>query len=756
MSDFAQDYSRPGAAPTVSIADVLRGIAGRWLLVTIFTLMGVGLGLAIVTLIKPSYTTEAIVLIENMETPYSRANDNIEYRPGIVDDRIVQTQISVLKSHDMGLRVIDALKLKERAEFDSLRKGMGRLQTFLIAIGFGDDPRLKTAEQRALSRYLGQLTVYQVEGSNAAVIKYSARDPQTAAEVPNTLAENYVASTRETQSEPTGRAREWLARQIEDLRKKVSASEQAVEEFRSSAGLLQGAATTTLGAQEISELNTQITVAEAARTEARARADSIRRLLASKGSVDTASDVLNSALIQRLREQQVSSVRRVAELATTYLPNHPKMVAAQNDLTNVDRQIRGEALKIVDGLEEQANIAAAREESLRSSLEELKSRETTANLDEVKLKALERDAAADRALLESLLNRYADASARQEVSAQPGMARIIQQAGVPTSPSFPKIGPTVGLTSIAGLALGLGLAFLFEIMSAAQSLNRLPMAAAMPKPQLPTVVYEPPPPAPVQHAAVAPPVRPAAPPQSPPPQRPAAYAHQPAGVADAVLPVAVMPSIASEAAAGPAIYSAEVSAAANRLFTWFNAAQKSYGAKVIGITSLGGSFADAAVVTTALVRTTSNTGKRTIVVDAASSGSCLERLFGLPVGPGLVDLVSGSADFTRVISRDTASGCHLLRWGMDRSAHAQHVAESNLQYVLQAFSGVYDLTVMHCGEASSRAPELLTKCDAVLLLSPGHRKRDAAIAVNMLQSSGVKLVQVVRLDPPALPRAANG
>ncbi len=71
----------------------------------------------------------------------------------------------------------------------------------------------------------------------------------------------------------------------------------------------------------------------------------------------------------------------------------------------------------------------------------MKGRKSTANLDEVKLKALERESAADKALLESLLLRYADASARQDLSTQPGMARIIQQAAVPTSPSFPKSGP---------------------------------------------------------------------------------------------------------------------------------------------------------------------------------------------------------------------------------------------------------------------------------------------------------------------------
>jgi uncharacterized protein involved in exopolysaccharide biosynthesis len=746
-----QEFDRPQAALSVSIVDVMRGIGGRWKLVSVLTLLGIALGLGLVTFIKPSYTTEALVLIESLETPFNRVNDNSEFRVNPVDDRIVQSQTSVLKSHDLGLRVIEALKLDTRSEFNPSPEVMGPVKRALIALGFSDDPRLKTPQQRALSRYLDDLTVYQIPDSNVVGIKYSARSGETAAEIANTLAETYVITTRESQSQPTGRAREWLAQQIEDLRRKVADSEAAVEEFRSGAGLLQGASTT-LGAQEISELNTQITVAEAARTEAQAKADSIRKLLAKKGSVDTSSDVLNSQLIQRLREQQVASVRRVAELAATYLPNHPKMIAVQNELTNIDRQIRAETLKIVEGLEEQADTAAAREESLRASLEELKARESAANLDEVKLKALERDAAANRALLESLLNRYADASARQDISAQPGMARIIQAAGIPASPSFPKLGPTVGLTTIAGLALGLGLAFLFEIMSAAQGLSSVPQRAAQALSVAPA--------APVQSTlmpAVAPEAeflrsQPAAPMQAA--RMTEMHRHEPGG-SDVLLPVAVVPGGVSDATAGLAVNSPEMVAAAGRLVSWYQNIQKSSGVKVLGIASLGGSRADATVATVALVRQFSASGKRAIVVDAAANGSCIERLFELPVGPGLVDLVSGSADFTKVIARDAVSGCHLLRWGVDRSPRAQQLAENNLLYVLQAFSGVYDLTVLHCGEASTRSPDMLKKCGAVLILSPSHRKRDAAIAVRSLHSAGVEIVQIARLDQQAMPLAAS-
>ena len=90
---------------------------------------------------------------------------------------------------------------------------------------------------------------------------------------------------------------------------------------------------------------------------------------------------MNSTLVQNLREQQVTSARRVAEFSATYLPGHPKMIAAQNDLRNIDRQIRSEALKLVDSLDQQARIAEAREKSLRARLEEMKGRKSTANLD---------------------------------------------------------------------------------------------------------------------------------------------------------------------------------------------------------------------------------------------------------------------------------------------------------------------------------------------------------------------------------------
>ena len=459
----------------INIMDVISGVGRRKILILGTTLIAFGIGMGAVTLLKPVYKSEAQVLIQNLETPFDRMQPAENQRVDAIDDRIVASQISVLKSQDLGRRVIAALGLESKPEFNSLIEAQGAIGKLKIKLGFGSDPSRKTPEQRALDRYLDKLNVFQLPESNVVGVEYSSSNPETAASIANTLADTYVMWTRESQSQPTLRARDWLSAQIDALRKRLADSEAAVERFRAEAGLLKGA-TVTLGEQEISELNSQITVAKGASLEARAKADAIRNILESRGSVDSATDVLNSATVQRLKEQRTDATRRMSELSVTYLANHPKMVAVRNEISNIDRQIRAEALKVVNSLEEQARVAESREESLVASLEALKAQESSANLDDVKLKALERDASADRALLEAMLGRYAEASARQDLTSQPGLAVIIQSASVPTTPSFPKTGPMVTLITIAGLAMGLGLAFLLELMAAASRMGQVQTA----------------------------------------------------------------------------------------------------------------------------------------------------------------------------------------------------------------------------------------------------------------------------------------
>lgn len=200
----------------------------------------------------------------------------------------------------------------------------------------------------------------------------------------------------ERELEQTKEASAWLSAQIKELTRKVEAADIAAERFRSAPGLFEGTNDTTLDTQQLSELNSQIILAKAQRTEADARAVLMRKMLKEKGDVDGAADILNSRLIQRVLEQRVRVQREIAEVSINLLPSHPRIKGLRSEIADLQRQIRQEARNAVTSLQNKAQIAGAREVSLQKSLTQWKQTAAKGNESQIKLRALEREAQADR------------------------------------------------------------------------------------------------------------------------------------------------------------------------------------------------------------------------------------------------------------------------------------------------------------------------------------------------------------------------
>ena len=740
--------SVPESTQVISIADALYGVWRRKLLVLAFLLLGILAGFAVITLVSPSYQSEAQVIIENLSTPYEKANTLQDVRNDPVDDRLVLSQVSIIKSDDLVARVADSLSLSTKPEFNALLRPISAIKEILIAWGFADDPRLLTPAQLAINRVGSKLIVYSTVDSNVIGIKYGASDPQTAADVANSIAELYVASTRETAAGSTDRAREWLGQQITDLRLKVSTAESNVEKYRSEAGLLQGERVT-LGTQQISELNTQITLAEAAASEARARADEIKSLLAQKGSVDASSDVLSSPVIQNMREQQAGAARKISELSAVYLPNHPKMIAAQQELSSINRNIRIEAGKVIDSLIGQSKVANARAKSLQSSLSKLKDSQGEANLSDVKLKELQRDALTARTLLEQMLSRFADASARQDLSLQPGFARIIQLAAPMPTSFFPKPGPIIFLTTLAGLALGLGIAFLLSVMAAASRSQEPKFERQHASVEIASA-HTHPARAVLETASAIPPLN-FGWPNSPDAPVVGIIAPKP-NTEKALAILASMPraaNLATTLAMVESTYSNAPTAlteAATRIATACITLKDMQGLKTLAITSIGGRGMDASLATVAITRAMAAAKKKIVAIDLVASNSPFDSLFELQAGCGISDLVAGEADFTKVICRDAHSTAHIIRYGLKSAPQFQNTVADKLGPILQALTGIYDIVLVHVGEATPATPNLVKDIKGTMLLAPQSRYKDAVAAARVLESKGMEMSMFVRLE----------
>ena len=100
-----------------------------------------------------------------------------------------------------------------------------------------------------------------------------------------------------------------------------------------------------------------------------------------------------------------------------YGSRHPSVVSARAQLSDVTRQIAAEADRIISSAENEYRVAISREQSITKSFEEMKGTTSELSQAQIKLRELERDATANRALYESFLDRFKETS--QQESCKP-------------------------------------------------------------------------------------------------------------------------------------------------------------------------------------------------------------------------------------------------------------------------------------------------------------------------------------------------
>lgn len=387
------------------------------------------------------------------------------------DAESTASEVYVLRSMDLALRVVDALNLVADPEFNPALAPVER--TWWTRVGGFGLPQIKagasprealTPEQqrtRAGGLLLARLEAIPQGRSRVISVSAHASTPQKAALLANTVVQEYLASQVDTKRSTAGSANTWLASRTRELEEEVRSREAAVEAFRAREGLLRGAGAERLSDEEASSLSTQLVLAGAERAAARARLGEVEKLAAS-GNATAVSDILDAPLVRTLREQQAELRRTVAQMGEEYGSRHPRVISAQAQLRDTDNAIRAEVAKLVQQLRNEAAVATARERAIAASLDALKRQKGRQSTSEVQLRALERDAETSRVLLETFLARTKETAAQStHVLAD---ARMISRAVPQLAPSFPNSRLLLIIAGAGSLFLGVLLALLREGM----------------------------------------------------------------------------------------------------------------------------------------------------------------------------------------------------------------------------------------------------------------------------------------------------
>ena len=682
FGDRRRSVPDENAIGDISPWEVLRGIwARKHIILCAFAAFMVVAIFWIVTA-TPTYTVETRVLLSPRSGEISSFDDqNLPSQP---DLETLQSEIQVLTSRPLIARLIADLGLAANPEFNPALNAPGFFGR--IAIAFGMRERNPQTDIEVITDVvLSRLEVYQKANSRVIAIVFTSADPRMAAVVPNRLAELYIAQQIERRTDVTTEATKWLADQIEELRQKVQASEAAVEAFRAQSGLFLTNGST-LPQQQLTELNSQLSQAEADRAAAQAKLSNARTLLASGQAVNTAAEVLQSPLIQSLRQEEVKLRAELAQMSETLLPTHPKMQETQANLADLQQQIEKEVHKIIEALENEARVAAARVNSLRTSLDRFQRRMGQINQDEVKLRALQREADTNRALLESFLLRYQQANARAEADASAANARIVSRAQQPTEPSFPRTQSAITFAALAGLIFAFCVAFLLEVFQRGfRTGEQIERATGMPF----------------------------------------------LGLLPEAEPHASRSQAAGEILRNPAgIYAQAIRTLQGHVLLARVGERRAQ--KVLVTSAVPGEGKTTTAVS--LARAFAMGGYRTIIVDADLHASAVQDTLGVMRQPGLTDMLMGRAGFHHVIRKDPLTQAHVIQAGTNVPNPTAALASSQMQWVLTALQQTYDYVIIDSPAALATADaQVLAKLADVTVLTVKWADTDRKLVARALK-----------------------
>ena len=643
-----------------------------------------------VYLATPKYSAETSILIEDQEANIVSVESVVAGLTG--DEETVRSEVFVLKSGTVAERVIRKLGLTEDDEFNPLLRD-GARDTELVGPDTGLGAGIDSLDTRVLDEFLGGLKVIPQESSRVISLEYRSRDPRKAALIANTVVDEYIMSRLEAKYESTQRANTWLGERVGELREEVETAERAVEESRDRYGLLEGDGLT-LATQELIELNTQLVMARTATAEARARLRDVQRLLNSSNGADTASEVLDSTLIQALREQEAEVERGVAELSSEFGDRHPRMVQLRAEAADLRGRIGSEVNKIVAGMRNQVNVAAAREATLQRSLDEMKALAAQANQNEIGLRTLEREAEANRSLLATLMARQKETISQEDLEFQQPDARIISRATVPIEPSFPNRPVVFGLALIASLFLGLLAILVLELLdSGFRSGEQIEKAT---------------------------------------------------GVAS----IGFIPRISNfgDYKTLPGYIAGKPNTAFGesiRTLNWsINLAFPDKPPQIVLITS---SIPGEGKTTTAscLATLQSHVGKKTILIDADTRQPNCHVQTGIEREPGLVDVLCGKVHLHKAIHSNDWSPLSILPAGMATPNSPNLLGSSRMRELLETLRSEYELIIIDSPPvmAASDARILSQYADATVMVAKwaSTRREVARHALKQLQQAGAKM-----------------
>lgn len=464
---------------SITLGKLWRIVRARKYTVLNTLLVAMVLALAVTAIVPRRFEAVASILVnpENQNALGLNVMDAV--RGGYLDNDLVQqTQIRIIQSDRIAWGVISRLRLDVRRDFAGQDASHD---------GGGIDTMPPSRRVALLERFRKRLRVSAVPKTQLIEVRFRDSDPATAAEVANAVANAYVENNFRTRFDATTQASEWLSKQLDELKSRVAASQDAFTEFQKKSGMIGTDETHNIYVIRLEELNKQLAAAQAERIlkEARYR-------VAQEGRPELLAEVAPTSSLAVLRAQQADIRNQYVQLTSKYGKAHPHVIQASEQLAQLNAAIGVEVENVRARLQNEFRAAATAEQLLNGQVERQKDEAYRRNEAGVQFAILKRDVESSRDLYEDLQKKLKEAGILAGLRST--NINIIDPAEAPTVPAEPRLPLNIFVASVLGLLAGVSIAFVRENLDTtirssdcAEGIGDLPILGVVPREEFSSV-----------------------------------------------------------------------------------------------------------------------------------------------------------------------------------------------------------------------------------------------------------------------------
>ncbi len=361
-----------------------------------------------------------------------------------MDSTAVQTQVKVIGSPSVALKVIEANDLENVPEFAA------------------ENPQDDASNHKILEKYLRQLEVKPQNNTRVIEVSFISKDPVLAADIANAHINAYMESQIQAKKQRILSFTGWFEDQVNQLKTALAEKSRKVQQYRAQEDLVMGEDSDNPIYQQISEIFAQLTSIEVKKSDLNARLEIIKTADDNK-NLAAISEVVDSSLIQNLKGQASTIGQKVESYRAELGAKHPKLIAAKKELTQVNGAISSEIKNIETSLRNEAEALSVQESLLREKLAALGTQADALRGKTITLHELELEETANQKLLDSFLDHY------EEIQSQTDFARsgavILSPAVQPLRPDGASKALLLAGIFVISSGIALAIVFLLEIFS---------------------------------------------------------------------------------------------------------------------------------------------------------------------------------------------------------------------------------------------------------------------------------------------------